>query len=51
VRSLDDPVAFLGLAEVFPRSLRGDKRFREVFASAARSLATLGPIGAVERLG
>jgi mannitol 2-dehydrogenase len=51
VRSLDDPVTFLGLADVFPPSLRDDDRFREAFASAARRLAALGPIGAVERLG
>ncbi len=51
VRSLDDPVAFLGLAEVFPPSLRDNDRFREAFASATRSLATLGPIGVVEKLG
>jgi mannitol 2-dehydrogenase len=51
VRSLDDPVAFLGLAEVFPRSVRDDERFRAAFASAARSLATRGPIEAVEQLG
>jgi hypothetical protein len=47
---LDDPVAFLDLAEVFRPSLRDDEPFREAFASATRSLATLGPIGAVERL-
>jgi mannitol 2-dehydrogenase len=50
LRSLDDPVAFLDLAEVFRPSLRDDEPFREAFASATRSLATLGPIGAVERL-
>jgi mannitol 2-dehydrogenase len=50
VRSLDDPIAFLGLAEVFPSSFRDSDRFREAFARAARSLATLGPIGAVEEL-
>jgi mannitol 2-dehydrogenase len=51
VRSLDDPVAFLGLAEVFPPSVRDDERFRDAFASAARSLETRGPIGAMEQLG
>jgi mannitol 2-dehydrogenase len=51
VRSLDDPVAFLGLAEVFPSSLRENERFRAAFASATRSLATLGPIAAMEKLG
>jgi mannitol 2-dehydrogenase len=50
LRSLDDPVAFLGLADVFPPSLRDNERFRDAFASATRSLATLGPIGAVEKL-
>jgi mannitol 2-dehydrogenase len=50
VRSLDDFVAFLGFAEVFPPSVRNDERFREAFASAAGSLATLGPIGAAEKL-
>ena len=51
VRSLDDPVAFLDLDAVFPASLRDDERFGEAFASAARTLATLGPVGAVETLG
>jgi mannitol 2-dehydrogenase len=50
-RSLDDPVAFLGLAEVFPPLIRDDEKFREAFTSATRTLATLGPIGAVENLG
>jgi mannitol 2-dehydrogenase len=50
-RSLDDPVAFLGLAEVFPPSIRGDERFRQAFESAARKLAKFGPIGAVEEFG
>jgi mannitol 2-dehydrogenase len=51
VRSLDDPVAFLDLAEVFPPPLGENDRFREAFTSATRSLATLGPIRAVETLG
>jgi mannitol 2-dehydrogenase len=50
-RSLDDPVAFLGLAEVFPPSVRDDKRFREAFTSATRNLRTFGAIGAIEKLG
>jgi len=50
VRSLDDPAAFLGLAEVFPPSLRDNERFRGAFATATRNLATLGPMGAVEKL-
>jgi mannitol 2-dehydrogenase len=51
VRSLDDPVAFLGLADVFPPALRDNERFREAFAGATRTLAKRGPIGAVEKLG
>jgi mannitol-1-phosphate/altronate dehydrogenase len=51
VRSLADAVAFLGLAEVFPPLLRDNERFREAFASATRSLAMLGPLDAVEKLG
>jgi mannitol 2-dehydrogenase len=50
-RSLDDPIAFLGLAEVFPPSVRDSERFREAFTNATRSLAALGPIGAVAKLG
>jgi mannitol 2-dehydrogenase len=50
MRSLDEPVAFLGLGEVFPPSLRDTERFCEAFTSATHSLATLGPIGAVEKL-
>jgi mannitol 2-dehydrogenase len=50
-RSLVDPVAFLGLAEVFPPSVRDDERFREAFTSATRNLTTLGAIGAIEKLG
>jgi hypothetical protein len=48
---LDDPAAFLELAEIFPPSLRENDRLGETFTSATRSLATLGPIGAVEKLG
>jgi mannitol 2-dehydrogenase len=51
VRSLDDPVAFLDLAEVFTPALRDSERFRDAFASASRSLARKGPLGAVEELG
>jgi mannitol 2-dehydrogenase len=51
VRSLDDPVAFLGLADVFPPTVRADDRFRDAFTSATRSLATRGPLAAVEQLG
>jgi mannitol 2-dehydrogenase len=51
VRSLDDPAAFLELAEVFPPSLRDSERFRDAFATATRTLATRGPIGAADQLG
>jgi mannitol 2-dehydrogenase len=51
VRSIDEPVAFLGLADVFPPSIRDNERFRDEFASATRSLSTLGPIGALDALG
>ena len=51
VRSLDNPVVFLDFAEVFPESLRNDERFREAFPRATHDLATLGPVGAVEKLG
>ena len=50
LRSMEDPTAFLELATVFPASLRDNVRFRETFASATRSLAALGPIGAVEAM-
>jgi mannitol 2-dehydrogenase len=50
VRSLVDPAAFLGLAEVFPPSVRDSERFRDGFADATRNLAAGGPIGAVEQL-
>jgi mannitol 2-dehydrogenase len=49
-RAMDDPVAFLDLATVFPPVLRESERFREVFTASSRSLASLGPIGAVETL-
>jgi mannitol 2-dehydrogenase len=48
--SLDDPLSFLDFAEVFPPPLHDDERFRNAFARETRSLATHGPIGAVERL-
>jgi mannitol 2-dehydrogenase len=51
VNSLDDPIRFLDFADVFPPSLRDDQRFRDAFAGAASSLATCGPIGAIEKLG
>ena len=50
-QSLQDPLAFLGLSEVFTPPLRESARFRDAFAQAAGSLAELGPLGAIERLG
>jgi mannitol 2-dehydrogenase len=49
-RSLEDPVAFLDLTTVFPPALRDSERFRQVFSASSRSLASHGPIGAVEAL-
>jgi mannitol 2-dehydrogenase len=49
-RALEDPVAFLDLETVFPPALRDNAGFRDVFAASARSLASRGPIGAVEAL-
>jgi mannitol 2-dehydrogenase len=49
-RAMDDPVEFLELGTVFPPALRDSERFRDVFAASAGSLASLGPIGAVEAL-
>jgi mannitol 2-dehydrogenase len=49
-RSLDDPAAFLDLTTVFPPELRDSERFRKTFAASAHSLASHGPIGAVEAL-
>jgi mannitol 2-dehydrogenase len=49
-RALDDAPAFLELATVFPPDIRESERFRDVFAASAGSLASLGPIGAVEAL-
>jgi mannitol 2-dehydrogenase len=49
-RSLDDPVAFLELAEVFPPALRTSERLRDAFDEASRTLAERGPIGAVEQV-
>jgi hypothetical protein len=49
-RSLQDPLAFLDLADVFTPPLRDSARFRDAFADAAGSLAEFGPLGAIERL-
>jgi mannitol 2-dehydrogenase len=50
IRSLDDPLAFLDLDEVFTPALRESRRFRESFAGASRSLAENGSLTAIERL-
>jgi mannitol 2-dehydrogenase len=49
-RAMDDPVTFLELDTVFPPAARDSERFRELFAASSRSLAALGPVGAVEAL-
>ena len=49
-RSLQDPLAFLDLADVFTPPLRDSARFRDAFVDAAGSLAESGPLGAIERL-
>jgi mannitol 2-dehydrogenase len=49
-RAMDDPVAFLDLTTVFPPAVRDSARFRGVFAASSHSLASLGPIGALEAL-
>jgi mannitol 2-dehydrogenase len=49
-RAMDDPLAFLELAAVFPPALRDSERFRDVFAASSHGLASLGPIAAVEAL-
>jgi mannitol 2-dehydrogenase len=49
-RALDDPLAFLELADVFTPRLRESARFRDAFASAADSLTARGPLGAIEAL-
>jgi mannitol 2-dehydrogenase len=49
-QAMNSPVAFLDLTTVFPPALRDSERFRDVFAASSRSLASLGPIGAVEAL-
>jgi len=48
--SLDAPLTFLELDEVFSPPLRESERFRQAFAEASRSLAADGSFGAVERL-
>ena len=48
--SLDAPLTFLELDEVFSPPLRESERFRQAFSEASRSLAADGSYGAVERL-
>ena len=50
LRSLDDPLAFLELEEVFTPALRESGRFRDSFANASRSLVENGSLAAIERL-
>jgi mannitol 2-dehydrogenase len=47
-RSINEPLRFLELNEVFPPSVRDSKRFRKDFAAACANLAERGPIGAIE---
>jgi mannitol 2-dehydrogenase len=47
VQSLDDPLAFLELDEVFTPVLRESGRFRDSFAHASRSLAEDGSLTAI----
>jgi mannitol 2-dehydrogenase len=48
--SLAEPLEFLDLDEVFTPPVRESARFRDAFAKAAADLATLGPLGAIERV-
>ena len=45
--SIDEPLRFLELTEVFPESLRWNDRFREAFDDAARRLAHEGALRAM----
>jgi mannitol 2-dehydrogenase len=49
-RSLADPLAFLGLDEVFTPRLSTSERFRNAFAAAAADLAREGPLWAIENV-
>jgi len=46
-QALRDPLAFLGLSEVFTAPLRSSERFRDTFATAWARIAELGPIAAM----
>jgi mannitol 2-dehydrogenase len=48
--SLDAPLTFLALDEVFSPPLRESERFRQAFSEASRSLAADGSFGALDRL-
>jgi mannitol 2-dehydrogenase len=50
LESMQEPLAFLALEEVFTPPLRESERFRATFAAASRSLAEHGPLAALERL-
>jgi len=50
LESLDAPLTFLELNEVFSHPLRESERFRQAFSEASRSLAADGSLAAVERL-
>ncbi len=47
--AMDDPTNFLDFAEVFPRSLRDNGRFRAAFADAWERVGDLGPLAAMRR--
>ena len=48
--SLDVPLTFLELDEVFSPPLRQNDRFRQAFSDASLSLSADGSLGAIERL-
>jgi mannitol 2-dehydrogenase len=48
--SLADPLQFLELDEVFTAPIRSSPRFRKLFEAASQSLATHGPLEAIERV-
>ena len=43
----DDPTRFLDFAEVFPRSVRDNRRFRASFAAAWHHVGDVGPLAAM----
>ena len=50
LRSIDAPLTYFELNEVFSPPLRESDRFRQAFSDASRSLAADGSLGAVELL-